>query len=234
MSKITPISFPEDRHATASPTSSFPYAAIDGGHAAGMAQGANGMSRMQQLEAMLHEAQGRAEIIEKEAYDKAYLAGEKAGMALGKKRGEQLLAALQESLQDAGDELAEIRHAFADAAMEVAEFVAVQIVGDALNNDRERLWEIARQAAASLPDASGLRIAVSPDDYELFKRLLESDPSMATLSSDASIASGSCRIISSQQDMLIDPLGAVRACLDQLRPALMQPASAAAGDHDGD
>ena len=255
MSKLAPISFPEDKHAVATPSSGFPYAAIDGGQPQSdqnTGYGANRMqsdhmqsdrmqpnrmqpNRMQQLEAMLHEAQGRAEIIEKEAYDKAYLAGEKAGMALGKKRGEQLLGSLQESLQDATDELTAMRQSFAEAAMDVAGFIASQILTDALDSDHSRLWEIARQAATCLPDVSGLHIAVSPDDYDLFKRLLEAESSMAVLSSDATIASGSCRIISSQQDMLIDPVGAVQNCLEQLRPALIQErnANAPAGDSDG-
>jgi len=236
MSKLAPISFPEDKHATATPSSGFPYAAIGGGPQQSGREAMHGINRMQQLEAMLHEAQGRAEIIEKEAYDKAYLAGEKAGMTLGKKRGEQLLNSLQESLQHATDELAAIRQSFAEAAMDVAGFIAAQIVADALDGDRSRLWAIAKQAASCLPDVNGLHIAVSPDDYEQFKRLLEAESSMAVLSSDAGIASGSCRVISSQQDMLIDPVGAVQNCLEQLRPALMQEhsADASADVHDGD
>jgi len=172
MSKLAPISFPEDKHAVATPSSGFPYAAIDGGQPQSdqnTGYGANRMqsdhmqsdrmqpnrmqpNRMQQLEAMLHEAQGRAEIIEKEAYDKAYLAGEKAGMALGKKRGEQLLGSLQESLQDATDELTAMRQSFAEAAMDVAGFIASQILTDALDSDHSRLWEIARQAACWKPN----------------------------------------------------------------------------------
>jgi len=43
--------------------------------------------RMQQLEKMLAEKHDSQAAIERDAYDKAYAAGEKAGLALGRKRG---------------------------------------------------------------------------------------------------------------------------------------------------
>jgi len=222
VSTLTPLSFPEEEQTATTASSPFPYTSIQAGQQLAGQPGAHGVNRMQQLEAMLQEAQGRAEIIEKEAYDKAYLAGEKAGMALGKKRGEQILEAMQDSLQGVENELDVIRRSFAEAAMEVAEFIAGQIVGDAAGSDHSRLWDIAKQAATRLPDTNGLRIAVSPDDYALFKRLLEAESSMLVLCIDAGIDSGACRIISSQQDMLIDPVAAVQSCLEQLRPTLLQ------------
>jgi len=222
MSTLTPLSFPEDKNAAASTVAEFPYTSMPGGSHQSGPLASSGINRMQQLESMLQEAQGRAEIIEKEAYDKAYLAGEKAGMALGKKRGDQMLETLQESLHDAGHELAVIHQSFAEAAMDVAGFIAEQIVSDAISANHDRLWQIAKQAATRLPATADLRIAVSPDDYAVFKRLLEVESSMAALSSDVNIASGTCRIISSQQDMLIDPVSAVQSFLEQLRPALLQ------------
>jgi len=222
MSTLTPLSFPEDKNAIASTVAEFPYASMHGGPQQSGQALSTDVNRMQQLESMLQEVQGRAEISEKEAYDKAYLAGEKAGMALGKKRGDQILETLQESLRDAENELAVMRQSFAEAAMDVAGFIAQQIVTETITADHDRLWQIARQAATRLPDVADLRIAVSPDDYAVFKRLLEAESSMASLSSDTNIESGTCRIISSQQDMLIDPVGAVQSCMEQLRPGLLQ------------
>jgi len=224
MSNLTPLLFPEDKQSVAHSASEFPYAALPGGtDLSGQPMPAGAQpNRMQQLEAMLQEAQGRAEIIEKEAYDKAYLAGEKAGMALGKKRGDQILETLQSSLSEAEQELVTIQQAFAEAATDLAGFIAEQIIGESLSTKPDALWNIAKQAATQLPVAAELRIAVSPDDYAVFKRLIEEESSMAVLSSDASIRNGSCRIISSQQDMLIDPVGAVQHYLAQLRPTLLQ------------
>ncbi len=227
MSTLIPLSFPEESGETSissQPTGTFPYAPIGTEHKQNDQSAAGGAHRMQQLEAMLKEVQGRAEIIEKEAYDKAYLAGEKAGMALGKRRGEQILDSLQESLNDTGAALAAIEQSFADAAMDVAGFIAKQIIAETMQDNQAKLWDIAKQAAAQLPDAASLTIAVSPDDFFAFKRLLEDSDALAVLSSDPAVQNGTCRIISSQQDILVDPVAAVDSWLNTLGPALLTAA----------
>jgi len=235
MSTLIPLSFPEESGETSissQPTGTFPYAPIGADH---HHHDQSSASRMQQLETMLKEVQGRAEIIEKEAYDKAYLAGEKAGMALGKRRGEQILNSLQDSLNDTGSALAAIKQSFADAAMDVAGFIAKQIIAEAVQDNQARLWDIAKQAAAQLPDAASLTIAVSPDDFFAFKRLLEDSDSLAVLSSDPAVQNGTCRIISSQQDILVDPVAAVDSWLNTLGPALLTAAKQVpqSEQHDG-
>lgn len=177
---------------------------------------------MQQLEAMLAEVQGRAEVVEKEAYDKAYMAGEKAGMALGKKRAEQILDELNQSLGGAQGAIQAMQEGFAEAAIDVAGHIARAVVKDTVEQDISKLWDIAREAASQLPAAAGLTVAVHPDDYASFKRLLEDDEAMMPLTGDPSIASGTCRIISSQQDIVVDPVAAVDQYLNQLRPKLLE------------
>jgi len=216
MSSITPIAFPEDPDAINQIASAFPYTSIDASPI-----GPSNSDRMQQLEGMLKEVQGRAEIIEKEAYDKAYLAGEKAGIVLGRKRGEQILESLQEILQEAETSLTHIQQSFAEAALDVAKHIAENIVAETLDTDPSQLLKIAQQAAAQLPDSSGLRIAVSTDDFSSFKRLLEEENSMINLHCDNTVTNGTCRVISKQQDILIDPISAVDAYLNSLRPALL-------------
>ncbi|MFQ5518870.1 MAG: flagellar assembly protein, partial [Mariprofundus sp.] len=128
MSSLTPLAFPEDNKVSSRKKSTFPYTAVSSGQHAASAQ-SEGNNRMQQLEAMLKEAQGRAEVIEKETYEKAYMAGEKAGMALGRKRGEQILESLQETLKGAESSLSSMQHSFAEAAIDVAGHIAERIVG---------------------------------------------------------------------------------------------------------
>jgi len=221
-SPLTPISFPEDphanKHAAKHSSSVFPYTPIDEDPVVHVSSNVN---RMQQLENMLKEVQGRAEIVEKEAYDKAYLAGEKAGMVLGRKRGEQILESLQETLQEAESSLLSMQQSVAEAVLDVAQHLAEHIIGDVIQTDPAALLNIAQQAAAQLSDPIGLRIAVSPDDYSSFKRLLEDEPALLPLHSDTTVESGSCRIISSQQDILVDPVAAVDSYLKSLRPALL-------------
>jgi len=232
MSGIKPLSFPQGAAPAAEQQSSFPFSAATA-HATAQSQVIDSATRMKQLEEMLQEVQGRAEIVEKEAYDSAYLAGEKAGMALGKKRAEQILESVQETLQDANASLASIQYAFSDAAMDIARHIAEQIVGNAIEQEPGRLLNIAEQAAAQLPDTTDLKVAVSADDFASFKRLLDESESLAVLTADSSIPSGTCRIVSSQQDILIDPVAAVSAYLDQLQSAMLSnPADQAEKESD--
>jgi len=218
MSTLTPITFPEDQNTPKHSSSIFPYTSIDEDP---VAHSSINNNRMQQLENMLKEVQGRAEIVEKEAYDKAYLAGEKAGMVLGRKRGEQILESLQETLQEAESNLTTMQQSFAEAAIDVAQYLAEAIIGDVIQTDPAKLLAIAQQAASQLSENTGLRIAVSPDDFASFQRLLEDEATLQSLHREANVASGTCRIISSQQDILIDPAAAVRTHLKTLRPTLL-------------
>jgi len=219
MNTLNPLSYKQEDIPHASDKGAFPYRTV--AEESPAAQPLAGVDRMKQLETMLQEAQGRAEIIEKEAYDKAYLAGEKAGMALGKKRAEQLLESIQETLIDTEKSIEEMKQGFAEAAVDVAQQIAEHILGQALEHDTSKLWDVAQLAIAQLPDTSGLRIAVSEEDFATFKRLLDESESLLTLSSDSSQPPATCRIISSQQDILIDPVSAVASFMEQVRPALL-------------
>jgi len=232
MKTLHPLKFGEMDTAAAEPVSPFPFASFgQSPRAAALPQ----VNRLEQLETMLKEAQGRAEIVEKEAYEKAYLAGEKAGIVLGKKRGEQILEALQETLLEADNQLQAIQDAFANAAIDLAEHIAGQILGSAISSTEDtagdsssqRLLDIAQQAAALLTSGGTLKIAVCPDDIASFQRLLEDSESQMVLTPDASVASGSCRIVSATQDMLIDPVAAIHDFVEQLRPELTRPGQAA-------
>lgn len=221
MNTINPLTFREEANPNIADKGAFPYRTVVDTARPEAAQPAAGVDRMKQLEKMLQEAQGRAEVIEKEAYDNAYLAGEKAGMVLGQKRAEQLLESIQDTLAGAEKSIDEIKLAFADTALDIARHIAEKIVSETLVTDSSKLWKIAEQAASQLPDTSDLRIAIAPGDYTTFKRLLDESPLLATLISDETVQPASCRVISIQQDILIDPVAAVVNYMDQLRPELL-------------
>ncbi len=223
MTGMKPLSFPQGPTIAKENKGTFPFSsALTVEQQPSAPRPVDSATRMKQLEQMLQEVQGRAEIVEKEAYDKAYLAGEKAGMALGKKRAEQILETLEESLKGVEGSLLTIQHAFSEAAMDIGRHIAEQIVGHVIEQDHSKLLKIAYQAAAQLPDTSELKIAVSSDDFVSFKRLLDDSDRIAILTSDSTTASGTCRIVSAQQDILIDPIAAVASYLDQLSPAMLK------------
>jgi len=86
--------------------------------------------RMQELERMLQEAQGRAEMMEREAYDKAYAAGEKAGMVLGSKRAEQSLEHMDGLLKQAEEQVSHLAEVCNDTVLDIAQAVIEHALGE--------------------------------------------------------------------------------------------------------
>ncbi len=178
------------------------------------------VQRMDQLEQMLKDAQGRAEIVEREAYDKAYVAGEKAGLALGEKRAEQIVEAMEECLKRAENESAAMRQSCVDAIVDISQLVVEQLVGELLDQQKETLFKAAKRAAEQLPEVASLKVAVSPDDLQTFERLMQEERPDWRLYADPSIAAGTCRLVSKHQDAFVNPIQAVADSIRHIRVAL--------------
>ncbi len=177
-------------------------------------------AQVNQLEKMLQEAQGRAEAVEREAYDKAYAAGEKAGLALGEKRAEQIIESMERALHQAESDSAELGRCCVDAVVEIAQVIVEQLMGEVVSNQRDAVFQAATRAAEQLPDISGLKLAVHPDDYQAFMRLIQEERPDWRLFMDSNVAQGTCRLVSKHQDSLIDPIRAVAESVQQIRIAL--------------
>jgi len=176
--------------------------------------------QLNQMEQMLREAQGRAESVEREAYDKAYAAGEKAGLALGQKRAEQILESMEHALRQAETESAHMRRSCVDAVVEIAQVIVERLMGEVIAEQKEALFHAATRASEQLPDISGLKLAVHPDDYQTFERLIKEEHPDWRLYMDGNVAQGTCRLMSKHQDALIDPVRAVTESMQQIRIAL--------------
>ncbi len=179
--------------------------------------------RMRQLEAMLEAAQSRAEIIEKEAYDKAWQAGEKAGLELGRERGRQILAQMETLLAEAERAMQHMQTHFSEAVLDIAEAVARRVVGDMLDESPERLRDIVTQAARKLTPPGELTLAVAPEDAAMLEKLLDDDLPHARIVADERVRAGTCRIMARDHDMLVDAGEAVTACMQALRASLLAP-----------
>ena len=178
--------------------------------------------RLQQMEAMLKEAQGRAELAEREAYDKAYAAGEKAGMALGKKRAEQILQSMEGLLCAAEKQLVDMNRAYAEVAIDLSQSLTEVLIGKALREQQDALFNAAMKAAEQLPELSSLQWHVHPDDEENIARLLEQSSASGRIRVDGSVRPGTCRLVSKQQDIWVDPVEAVARSIEPMRQGLLE------------
>ena len=161
--------------------------------------------RLRQLEQILSENQERSAELEQEAYNKAYTTGEKAGLALGRKRAEQILTQMQQKLDASSSQLDEIRKSLCEAIVDISGALSEWLIGEITTNDRDRLLKMAEKAAHALPEMTNLTLAVHPDVFAQFERLIAEGKSNTPLLADANVEPNCIRIFNKTQDTLIDP-----------------------------
>lgn len=181
----------------------------------------SGASRLEQLETMLTEKQSFDANLERESYDKAYLSGEKAGLALGQKRAEQILEQMQQLQEQTQQQLDEIRDSMCEAVIDISGMLAEWLVGDITADDRARLLAMAESAARSFPETDKMIMVVHQDDYSQFEKLLSESDFKPHLLIDNSVRVGCMRIASEAQDILIDPRESIAKALVQLKKDLL-------------
>ena len=179
--------------------------------------------RMGELENMLSEAQSRAAVIEQEAYDKAYSAGEKSGLALGEKRAEQILETMQSVVEQAELELQSLQQQSVVTVMDIAEAVLEHVMGE---ND-EHIKKVLEHSVHKALDQfvlgfnEGLVLSVNPQDLNMFARMTNL-PEGCRLKGVHEVEEGTCQLISAGQDILIDPKVTIQDSLDYVRERLLK------------
>jgi len=182
--------------------------------------------RMKQLEQMLQEAQGRAGTIEKEAYDKAYRAGEKTGIDLGRKRAEQFISSMETLLRRSEDELARMHDHINETVLEIADAVIHHVVGTMMDDHPGYLKQMVEQCVQRLPAYDTLKLAVAPENMSMIETLLENGlqdnaSQDIRLVPDGSVRPGTCRIMARTNDVLIDPHAAITECMQHIRDKML-------------
>lgn len=176
--------------------------------------------RMRELEQMLNDAQARSQDLEREAYDKAYAAGEQAGMDLGRKRAEQMSRNIGGLLLQCEKSAKRLHERMDEVVLDIAESVIRHVVDTMIDEHPEYLKQMISQASRFLPEPKPLKLAVSIQDMAMFERLLGDTPNK--LVGDDNISPGTCRIMASDHDTLIDPQAAISECMHHIRSRLLQ------------
>lgn len=204
--------------------SSFPYGSFSPQQqeeASNIEPEPSGASRLEQLEAMLAEKHSFDANLERESYDKAYLSGEKAGLALGQKRAEQILEQMQQLQEQTQQQLEEIRNTMGEAVIEISGMLTEWLVGEITADDRARLLSMAEKAARSFPETDKMVMVVHQNDFSQFEKLLFESDFKPHLLTDNSVKPGCMRIASEAQDILIDPNASIAEALVQLKKDLL-------------
>lgn len=179
------------------------------------------VDRLEQLEKMLAEKHAFDANMEREAYDKAYMSGEKAGLALGQKRAEQILEKMQQLQEQTQRQLDEIRNSMCEAVLDISGALTQWLVGEMTAEDRSRLLAMAEKAARSLPVAEKMVMVVHPGDFSQFEKLLVESDFHPKLLIDNTVTPGSIRIANEEQDILIDPSASIAEAVAQLKKDIL-------------
>jgi len=199
----------------------FPYEDFPPKQSGGAPKKTSSANRLEQLEAMLAEKESFNETLERESYDKAYLSGEKAGLALGQKRAEQILEKMQQMQEQTQQQLDEIKNTMCEAVIDISGRLAEWLVEDITADDRARLLNMAEKAARSFPEIDKIVMVVHQDDFSQYEKLLSESDFKPHLLTDNSVQPGCMRIANKAQDLLIDPQASIAEALAQLKKDLL-------------
>jgi flagellar biosynthesis/type III secretory pathway protein FliH len=181
----------------------------------------SGANRLEQLKTMLAEKHAFDANLERETYDKAYLSGEKAGLALGQKRAEQILEKMQRLQEQTQLQLDEIKNTMCEAMIDISGILAEWLVGNITADERMRLLDMVKKAAQILPDTGGMVMVVHPDDFSQFEKLLIESDFQPHLLTDNSVRPSCMRIANEAEDILIDPCVSIVEAVAQLKKDLL-------------
>ena len=179
------------------------------------------VNRLEQLEKMLAEKHAFDANMERQAYDKAYISGEKAGLALGQKRAEQILEKMQQMQEQTEKQLNELRNSMCDAILDISGALAEWVVGEMTVDERARLLAMAEKASRTFPETEKMAMVVHPGDFSQFEKLLVESDFSPKLLTDKTVNPGCIRIANEEQDILIDPRASIAGAVEQLKKDLL-------------
>jgi len=160
-----------------------------------------------QQEKILAEARRKAEAIEREAYQRGFSQGEKAGAALGQKKLEPVLKTFAEMVK----ELSSLRRNLLEEndrfVLQMGFLASAEILHSEITKRDDAVLHNVRAALEKVVRAVDLRLRVSPHDFkliqahlpELLSRIVDSDD--FHLEADAEVARGGCFLTTETGDI---------------------------------
>jgi len=152
--------------------------------------------------------------LEREAYEKGFEQGQKDGLALERRKMEEVRRQIEEMFVGLRDLKPRIYQESEGELLQLAMLIARKVIGEEIKDNGGVIGNTIKSAMKYLSDKRKVRIILNPDDMEEVKKLLP-DISMITkgghfqLSEDKSVSRGGC--------ILETGFGRINACIeDQL------------------
>jgi len=174
-------------------------------------------NRAAELERMMMELQDKAAVAEREAYNKAYQMGEKAGLELGKRRAEYILAELQQLLDTFHVHVKEVYQQLDQQVITLANMVSKKVMGSSIRDDGMMEALVRRAIEASEFDLAESRLVLHPEDIERIRLMFQEEEIPLVCATDSAIQPGTARLHSHDGMVLIDISRAIDQCFDFIR-----------------
>jgi flagellar assembly protein FliH len=124
-------------------------------------------------EDLLYTAKQQAELIEREAYQKAFELGEKAGREIGEKKLEPIIKSLSSILKDLSSFRENIYKNYEKEIILLAFHIAKKIIFKEISEDDTVIINIVKEAISKAINETNIHIKVSPDDYDYLSSRLD-------------------------------------------------------------
>lgn len=109
--------------------------------------------------------------MERDAYEKGFAAGEKAGLEMGAQKAELLLSRIERMIREIEDYRTRIVEEIEPQLMELTSEIAKKVILEELSIKPEMMANIVKEAMRKLERIGPITIKMNPAAYELFKRL---------------------------------------------------------------
>ena len=172
---------------------------------------------------IIKEAKKKAEILEREGYEKGFVQGEKDGYEIGIKKAEQIINRLNNLLNEMEGFKREIVKRFEKEILDLIFEISKKIINFKIENDADSLKYTILKTIKYCSDEYKIKIKINPEDYEILKGFNinyitdKEDNRKIELVADDNVDRGGCIISTSSGDLD----ARIKSQLDQIHRALV-------------
>jgi flagellar assembly protein FliH len=149
---------------------------------------------------ILEEARRKAELIERQAYEKGYQQGEVAGQEIGRKQFESVIKSLEKGLKALEDEKSRAMASMEPDVLALSLAIAKKVVHAEIQVNPKVVVQIIRACISQLANRDRVTVRINPSDYNHVAEYKESLAKEAagvktlTFEADPSIPRGGARV----------------------------------------
>jgi len=192
----------------------------------------------EEMAALKEETCRQCTLLEQEAYDKGFAAGEKDGIRAGEKKMQDLAEALSAIIESLTGLRGQLVKQYESELLDLVLAVCKKIMYCEVSLDSRVIRETVRHVLEDAPAGQSITLRLHPKDLEAVEALISSaevsatDMNRVTLKSDTSVSRGGCRMETPHGDMDAVIETRIKHVYDALKRA-SEDAGEAVSTHDG-